>query len=392
MSTGPGNPNEPNAEHNTTEGQGQAVDTPAPAVQASATDTHAPTAAPATAPAAPSAPAAAAPAGPAPAAPAAPAAAAPAAPAPAAAAAPTDDPPPDQVFADVTANLASSEALKPVATATEELYSGDPAKQAARDALQAAYAKAAGAAQGGKPEGDLHAKYAKADDKFQRAATDMKDRLAAWIAKRMAADANSFTPLLDDMAQVQKRLDQRAGPREAGQALAAGAAKAWQQAYANWSKPAETMTAMVADYFDKIDQLNAASNTGPDADYAIYSFWFEVAPKHLQLRPDPVTEANAPGVTTIIAALAQYPDLAKALQSGKDRGDGSLFLIDPVKLADYRKAVLENWRQAAVAQGQADAAFKLRPDDAASLKTRRDQLAQGFAASVKARLQDPPAN
>ena len=311
---------------------------------------------------------------------------------------PTDDeePPPELTLSEET--QAKSEALKPLAPATDELFSRDPAKVAARKALEAAYAKAAAKPANGNAGGELRAKYDAADKKFIRAVNDTKGRLTEWIAARITGGTPakpSLLPLFQLRAQVEKRFKARLGPRELARDEATAKVKLWQKAYADWSKPTEVVLALIGEYADRIDKLNADINTEKNADLAIYQLWFEVAVKHLQLRSQSVSDANASGAGDLVKALdtALGPDheFTKFWKSGPDRGDGSVYLLDPGPdaLTAKRKEVRADWEKAAQAQAKADAAFKLRPDDAATLKTKRDAVGQGRAAAVKALLEDP---
>jgi hypothetical protein len=265
----------------------------------------------------------------------------------------------------------------------------------ARKALDAAYVKAASK----DPAGELWTRYDLAQKRFHRAADDMKERLGKWIDERIRGNnpaKQSLKALFQEKAQVEARFASRLGAREDKRDKAVATARQWQKAYADWSKPADVISAQIGEYFDKIDKLNADVNTDKNADLAIYTFWFEVAPKHLQLSRVKVNETIAPGVQTLkdalTAAFGEHHGYETAWESGKDRGDGSLFLLATAgaePLTAHRKKVLDCWSKAATEQAKREAAYKLRPDDAATLKSRRDALIQGRAAAVKALLEDP---
>jgi hypothetical protein len=303
-----------------------------------------------------------------------------------------DDPLPHPDLVEVVESAAQAEALKAVSGALEDVLSSAPDKRDARNKLVADYGKAAGE----RPLGDLRRKYEDANTRFLNAATDMlrkaageQSRLELWIQRYLTTDDNSLRGLLLGYKQLRDRLAARSGPREAARDAAAAKAKAWQQAFAAWTAPHGQMGALIDSYGPKIDKLNAQINNNVDADLAIYSFWFEVAPSHLQLRAETVTGANAPGADLLSAALAGFDDELNGLKAGSERGDGSLFLILPEGLAGKREKVASKWREAAIAQGQAEAAYKLRPDSAAALKARADTLQQNRAADAKALLSKP---
>jgi hypothetical protein len=302
-----------------------------------------------------------------------------------------DDPLPHPDLVEVVESAAQADALKAVSGALEDVLSSAPDKRDARNKLLADYTKAAGE----RPLGDLRRKYEDANTRFLNAATDMlrkaageQSRLELWI-ERYLADGKPLRGLLIGYKQLRDRLAARAGPRERARDTAAASAKAWQSAFAAWAPPHTQMGALIDSYGPKIDKLNAQINNNVDADLAIYSFWFEVAPSHLQLRNETVTGANAPGADLLAAALAGFDDELNGLKAGSERGDGSLFLILPEGLAGKREKVASKWREAAIAQGQAEAAYKLRPDSAAALKARADALQQNRAADAKALLSTP---
>ena len=296
---------------------------------------------------------------------------------------PADDPAPRQELADIAEDVARADAIKPVAAALGDLFPDDPATGKAK-AVVDAYTKAMGTAQ---VPGDLRTAYAVADQKFVRAARDMEAQLADW-ATRCLGTGGTLAALVAERDQVGTRLKARSGARELARADAQAASKNWADRYADWLGMPAKAKAQIGDYVDKIDKLNADINNQVKADLAIFSFWFEVAPKHLQLRNTPTSEANTPGFDV----LKSYAVLAAKLKSGPERADGSLYLIEPDRLGQHLIDLVNiDWRQAAGAQAKAEAAFKLRPDDAASLKARFDKIKDdGWFARAKAVL-DPPA-
>jgi hypothetical protein len=267
--------------------------------------------------------------------------------------------------ADIQKNIALAEAMKPLEGPTADLYSPD--KQPARDALQKAYAKTTA------QDGDLRTKLDAAHKKFDRAASDMAPRLDEWIKLL------SSGPLADTLRRredTKTQLDARSGDREKARANAQADAKNWADRHADWSAPADKMTALIGTYVDKIDKLNADINNDVNRDAAILSFWFEVAPAHLQIddKYDTLSGDAKSAVDKVKGALGDYKDLAAALVPGKDRKDGSLWLIAPADLDSKRKWVLDQWIKAAGAQADAEAKYKQNPDDAASLKQQWDKL------------------
>jgi hypothetical protein len=188
------------------------------------------------------------------------------------AAAAADDPEPADQLAEIAESVALAEVMKPVATATEDLYSTAPDKVKARRAIVDDYAKALST-----PPGDLLAKYEVADRRFVRTAQDMADTLEGWI-ERLLTDAGGTSAVaraLRERAQVRSRLASLTGGREGARLLAQAETKWWADRFADWSAPGAKMSALVADYAGKIEKLNADINNDINADLAIFSFWFE---------------------------------------------------------------------------------------------------------------------
>ena len=74
----------------------------------------------------------------------------------------------------------------------------------------------------------------------------------------------------------------------------------------------------------KINGLNADINNDKKRDLAMFAFLrFEVAPKHLQLRGDPLPKKVAEQVAALQAALAPAPDLALGYDLGPDRDEAT---------------------------------------------------------------------
>ena len=131
----------------------------------------------------------------------------------AAADAPADDPEPAAELAEIAESVALAEVMKPVATATEDLYATAPDKVKARRAIVDDYAKALST-----PPGDLLAKYEAADRRFVRTAQDMAETLEGWI-ERLLKDAGGTSAVaraLGERAQLRSRLAALTGGREGG--------------------------------------------------------------------------------------------------------------------------------------------------------------------------------
>ena len=320
----------------------------------------------------------------------------------------TDDPRPGDALREMKRQRALADANKPIEAAVEAIWSTDPDKVKAREAVQEAYRKAARTGTTLESEGELRTRYNRANEKFVEAAHDLLrrrpdrtddrlgSRLTTWIATYLppadqASDKAVVRSVLRQRKQVADRLNKLLGEREKARQVALDETKRWEKAFGRWSAPDKEMGAMIASYADRIDQLNADINTGNNRDQAIFSFWFEVAPVHLQLRPDKVDESDTPGVDLIKAALKEsFPDLMDNFKSGRDRKDGSLFLIDPDNLANKRKQVLERWQEAAIEQAEAEAEYATRPDAAADLKPRHDKLKDdGWVKGTKEALATP---
>ena len=307
-----------------------------------------------------------------------------------AAAAAADDPEPADQLAEIAESVALAEVMKPVATATEDLYATAPDKVKARRAIVDDYAKALSI-----PPGDLLAKYEAADRRFVRTAQDMAEALEGWI-ERLLTDAGGTSAVaraLGERAQVRSRLAALTGGRDGTRLLAQAETKWWADRFADWSAPGARMSALVADYAGKIEKLNADINNDINADLAIFSFWFEIAPKHLQLRNEPLDdEVIEKQIDDLKTALGPDSDLAAQFELGSARADGSLYLIPADALEQRRRDVLAGWKGAAERQATAEADYKLRPDDAGALKQRWDKLKDdGWLKQAKSALEKPAA-
>lgn len=277
---------------------------------------------------------------------------------------------------DILKSLALAEAMKPLEGPTADLYSPD--KEKARKDLEKAYAK------GVEDTGDLRVKLKKAHERFDRAASDMVgQRLTDWL-KLFDADS-ALGKLLSERKSARTEFEKTLGANEKARAQAQAETKRWADAFANWSSPVDKMTALVGEYADKIDKLNADINNDVSRDAAMLSFWLEVAPKHLQLDDQPLS-GNAKSAVDQVAGVLKNYSLGGKLQNGKARGDGSLYITDDLSAA--RQGVLRNWIEAAKAQAAAEAAFKEKPDDVATRKQRWDKLRDdAWLSEAKPRLE-----
>ena len=283
-------------------------------------------------------------------------------------------------------DLAVAEARKPLEVPFSDVYSSSADKLDARQKLKQAYADAIA------PNGPLIAKFNAAKKSFNRAVLDMatapagaKSALDAWLDFAFG-DPGHIKHLLGRRKELAAKVTMPSGKREQARADAQAETKRWAARYADWSMPVEKITAQIGQYADKIDKLNADINNDVNRMSAMTAFWFEVAPKHLQLAPDLDANVKA-AVDKVAARLAEYGDLKHLLTIGSERfaADGSLYLApDADKAAANRETVLGKWNDKAVAQAQAEAAFKLDPDDLASAKQHYDKLKDdGWIAEAK---------
>ena len=146
------------------------------------------------------------------------------------------------------------------------------------------------------------------------------------------------------------------------------------------------------DYAGKIEKLNADINNGINADQAIFSFWFEIAPMHLQLRNEPLDdEAIEKQIDDLKTALGRISDLAAQFELGSARGGRQpLPSIPADALEQVAGTCWQAGEGAAERQATAEADYKLRPDDAGALKQRWDKLKDdGWVKQAKSALEKP---
>ena len=345
---------------------------------------------------------------------------------------PIDDPDPNPELWEMKKQRALADVSKPLEPAAEAIWSAEPDKKKARETLETAYRDAVREGSRLKAEGDLRRRYRALHEKFVNAAADMlrsqqdvvekpqklkESHLVTWLNTFLAAGQEPGKAVvreaLADRQQVEARLEKRMGPRELARQKAAEATKRWETAFARWSSPEKEIAAVMASYADRIDQLNADINTGNNRDQAIFSFWFEVAPLHLQLRyaelddeggSGLVDDEVAPGVTKIRKALTDFEELKSNYEAGAQRNDGSIYFLKPEpdtatvpdprrgdrNLAEKRQRILEKWQKAAAKQAAAEADYAARPDAAADLKPRHDKLkGDGWVKGTREALAKP---
>lgn len=318
----------------------------------------------------------------------------------------TDDPEPEQTLQAMKKQRALADANKPIESAVEAIWSMDPDKIKARESIEEAYGKVALKGKDRTSPGELRARYERANDKFIEAGAAMlrngngsvgepegrnESHLARWISSHLAPETGPVWKILRERRQIGTRLKNRLGEREKQRQAATGETKKWARAFRRWSAPDKEIAALIDSYEGLIDPLNADIVTGRDRPQAILSFWFEVAPIHLQLRDETVTEENAPGLDYIRKALTEeFSDLLVNYTAGKERHDGSIYLIDPDELPGHRRAILERWQNAAIRQADAAADYLTRPDAAADLKPRYAKLKDnGWIVGAKQALAMP---
>jgi len=292
-------------------------------------------------------------------------------------------------------SAAQAEAATAIAGPTQDMYSEDPDKKKARAAVRTAYKRAVAE----NPDGELRLKYFTAWKKLQAAATDLtrqakgedNSRLEYWIAKQLAPNSPLYL-LLAERHQLQTRFDARVGARELAQRNARWEADRWANSFKNWSDPVASISALIGTTADDIDRLNADIANSVNADYAIYRFWMEVAPRLIQLHPDKNKPGNLPGLATLKKALGfldkDDPHL-QGLQHATERTYDGVYMVPADDLEKQQTEALKKWNAALGKQAEADTAYTLRPDDAASLKTRLDAFAQGESDKAKQILSDP---
>lgn len=301
-----------------------------------------------------------------------------------------DDPEPEQQLWVRKKQCALADASKPIEPAVEAIWATDPDKLKARKAIEDNYRKAALKGKDRDSHGELRARYERGNDKFIEVGTAMlhnregkvgepevrnESHLAHWINTYMAPGTGAVWQRLRDRQQLGTRLSNRLGEREKKRQVAAVDTEKWEKAFGRWSAPDKEITRLIASYEGLLDPLAADIATGNNRALAIFSFWFEVAPIHLQLRDETVTDENAPGVQILQQVLKEeFSDLVVNYIAGKDRQDGSVYLIDPDELPSHRQAILARWQSVAQDQADAEADYVTRPDAAADLKPRYDEL------------------
>jgi hypothetical protein len=293
-------------------------------------------------------------------------------------------PGPRNAIEQIAYDLALAEAMKPLQGPITDVYSMAADAVAARQKLRDSYDTAVA------PDGPLMVKWLAAKASFDRTAVDMDSdkRLDDWLAWALG-DKGALKALLHERATLAAELATPMGPNEKRRAEAQEATKGWAAHYANWSAPVDKITAQIGQYAAKISPLNADINNEVNRNAALTSFWFEVAPKHLQLAPKLGADV-AVAVDKVVAAVKGYDDLQAQLTVGAQRHDGSLYLIANGQDAeDQRKAVLDEWRAAATRQADAEATFKLAPDDAATRKQRWDKLKGDVWIAEAKKLPEP---
>ena len=276
-----------------------------------------------------------------------------------------------------------SEALK--AIVTERIYLADPATAAERKAAEEAYRAAAA-----RPDGPLWKKYMRADWTFNEVGEELKEsvngktRLQDWIDKYLAPGRNKLIEIFQERKRVEAAIIAGMGPRECRFRRAEERLKAWEKASQDWKAPVSKIEATIDSYAPLLEKLPRLVHEG-DA-YAIYRYWFEVAPKHLRLRDSQVLNSNAYGICAMSRALQDFPDRRRWLESGKVLDDGSLFLLDPGAagtwpLEGQRKHVLDKREAAATDYAMRKALFQAEPDTPTPLAK---QLADVTAREAKA--------
>lgn len=281
-------------------------------------------------------------------------------------------------------NLALAALIKPIETAATDLYA--PEKQPARDAVVKTYSDAVAR------NGVLRVKMDKASASFMRAAADMDGSLDEWTPKLTDA-TKPLGAMLKRRAETLASLTALTGKNEKAKADAQQATTQWAARHADWSAPADAIGKIIDSYLTQIDKLNADINNEINKDAAILSFWFEIAPRHLQVSDQALTGDAQAALTKVIDALnaASFTDLADKLDPAKTRANGGVWLLPASSLTAKRESVFASWKTAAETQATAEAAFKLAPDDAGTLKTAWDTLkADAWIKDAKASL-SPPA-
>jgi hypothetical protein len=281
--------------------------------------------------------------------------------------------------------LALAEAMKPLEGPITDVYSDAEDKKAARQKLKDAYTAAIA------KDGPLRTKFDAAKKSFDRAATDMNrgsGTLDKWLEYAFGANG-PYKKLLDEREDLKSKFTPQMGPNEKARAEKQAETKKWAAHYADWSAPVDKITAQIGQYADKIDKLNADINNEVNRNIAMTTFWFEVAPRHLQLESEFAAEVKD-AVDKVAAKLTKYSDLKEILKIGTERDDEALYLIATADEAEKkRRTVLDKWKAAAEKQADADADFKLNPDDIATYKQRWDKLKDDVWIAEAKKIPEP---
>jgi hypothetical protein len=271
--------------------------------------------------------------------------------------------------------------LKPINAAKIDLFSNDPGKKKARDAIFENYKKAA------EEDGGVGHKYIILDNRFREVAADIVkthagDKLLEdWIATNL----KKGEPLYDLMRKgenMNARLDRMAKDYRFARELQAKAKLAhWAKCYADWSTPEKSIATLLDGYAKSLETINAELDGGTNPLGPIYKFLFHIAAVHLQLRKNQVDSGNMPGFGQIKNALEKKLRLRFAgFLCAREREDGSVFIIDADDLQEHRKWVLTQWEEAAVAYAKAAMMNKYWPDEPAKLAERIKALPAEEAA------------
>jgi len=285
--------------------------------------------------------------------------------------------------------LARAEAMKPLEAPITDVYSPAADKEAARKKLRDSYDAAVA------KDGALRIKFDAAVKSFDRTATDMSkgdgNILDKWLNDAFG-DNKPLTVLLDERKELKPKFAAQMGDRQKARAEKDAEAKKWAARYADWSAPVDKITAQIGTYADKIDKLNADINNEVNSNLAMTTFWFDFAPKHLQIQSAIDADVKK-AVDKVAAKLVPYDDLANLLKIGAERDDGSLHLVATGDDAEAkRKEVLAKWKTAAEQLASADATFKLQPDDLATIKQRWDKLKDDAWVAEAKKISEPIKN
>jgi hypothetical protein len=239
----------------------------------------------------------------------------------------------------------------------------------------------------------LRERHDKADKRFVDIANDLMrpvpdggSRLDMWVAAWLQP-GKPLRELFRSREAAAAAFAALRGERERDREKTAAAAEQLKKASGDWAAPHTAIAAILSNYEGRFDTLNRnISSQDQTTEVAIYEFWFEVAPQHLQLRSEAVTDDNTPGLGTIMKGLEGLPEHQRVLQSGKLREDKSVFLIAPGELDGHRKEVGVAWAKAVDCAATAAALYSLAPDDAETLKAHLQTLLQNESAEAKKRL------